>query len=209
MIDIAYQINKLENRSALSSFEFANNDIARIVYKFHESLPNYKPTPLFNLPVLANKLGIDKLFIKDESQRFELNSFKVLGASYAIAKVLGNKLNLGDNDLAFERINAERSKFQEITFVTATDGNHGRAVAWAAEKFGCNAIVFLPKGSSSVRLEAIKQFGAKASVIDKNYDDTVLYAEKLQKRTVGFCCKTHHGMDMKKSRFILCRAISL
>jgi len=181
MIEISCQLNNIKHKHDSSLFDFANDKIATSVANFHESLPNYKPTPLVRLSSLADKLGIDELLIKDESQRFELNAFKVLGASYAIAKVLGNKLNLGDYELTYERILSEKSKFQEITFVTATDGNHGRAVAWAAEKFSCKAIVYMPKGSSLARLKAIKQFGSEASITDKNYDDTVIYAEKMGK----------------------------
>jgi len=181
MIEISCQLNNIKHKHDSSLFDFANDKIATSVANFHESLPNYKPTPLVRLSSLADKLGIDELLIKDESQRFELNAFKVLGASYAIAKVLGNKLNLGDYELTYERILSEKSKFQEITFVTATDGNHGRAVAWAAEKFSCKAIVYMPKGSSLARLKAIKQFGSEASITDKNYDDTIIYAEKMAK----------------------------
>ena len=181
MIEISCQLNNIKHKHDSSLFDFANDKIATSVANFHESLPNYKPTPLVRLSSLADKLGIDELLIKDESQRFELNAFKVLGASYAIAKVLGNKLNLGDYELTYERILSEKSKFQEITFVTATDGNHGRAVAWAAEKFSCKAIVYMPKGSSLARLKAIKQFRSEASITDKNYDDTVIYAEKMGK----------------------------
>jgi len=181
MIEISCQLNNIKHKHDSSLFDFANDKIATSVANFHESLPNYKPTPLVRLSSLADKLGIDELLIKDESQRFELNAFKVLGASYAIAKVLGNKLNLGDYELTYERILSEKSKFQEITFATATDGNHGRAVAWAAEKFSCKAIVYMPKGSSLARLKAIKQFGSEASITDKNYDDTIIYAEKMAK----------------------------
>lgn len=181
MIEISCQLNNIKHKHDSSLFDFANDKIATSVANFHESLPNYKPTPLVRLSSLADKLGIDELLIKDESQRFELNAFKVLGASYAIAKVLGNKLNLGDYELTYERILSEKSKFQEITFVTATDGNHGRAVAWAAEKFSSKAIVYMPKGSSLARLKAIKQFGSEASITDKNYDDTIIYAEKMAK----------------------------
>ena len=181
MIEISCQLNNIKHKLDSSLFDFANDKIATSVANFHESLPNYKSTPLVRLSSLADKLGIDELLIKDESQRFELNAFKILGASYAIAKVLGNKLNLGDYELTYERILSEKSKFQEITFVTATDGNHGRAVAWTAEKFNCKAIVYMPKGSSLARLKAIKQFGSEASITDKNYDDTVIYAEKMGK----------------------------
>ena len=177
--NIICHINDIQHKYDASLFDFANDMVASSVVNFHKSLPNYKSTPLISLSSLADRLGIDKLLIKDESQRFNLNAFKVLGASYAMAKFLGNILELGDDDLTFEKILSEQSKYQGITFVTATDGNHGRAVAWAAEKFCCKAIVYLPKDTSPARLNAIKQFGAEASITDKNYDDTVIYAEKM------------------------------
>jgi len=179
--NISCQLNDTQHKHDASLFNFANDKIAVSVVNFHKSLPNYKPTPLIRLSSLADKLGIEGLLVKDESQRFDLNAFKVLGASYAIAKVIGNELNLNDDELTFERIVSEQSKFKKITFATATDGNHGRAVAWTAEKFGCKAVVYLPKGSSLARLKAIKQFGAEASIINQNYDDTVIYAEKTAK----------------------------
>ena len=179
--NISCHLNDTQHKHDPSLFNFADDKTAMRVADFHKSLPGYKPTPLVRLSSLADKLGIDKLLVKDESQRFDLNAFKVLGASYAIARVLGNKLNLSDDELTFERIVSEKSKFQKITFATATDGNHGRAVAWTAEKFGCKAVVYLPEGSSLARLKAIKQFGAEASIINQNYDDTVLYAEKMAK----------------------------
>ena len=178
-LNISCQLNDIQQKYDSSLFNFANDKIAANVIQFHKSLPNYKPTPLVRLSSLANKLGIAELLIKDESQRFDLNAFKVLGASYAIAKVLGDKLNLGDDELIFDKILSGQSKFQNITFVTATDGNHGRAVAWVSEKFGCKAVVYLPKNSSIARLNAIKQFGAEASVTNYNYDDTVIYAKKM------------------------------
>ncbi|MDY6790908.1 MAG: diaminopropionate ammonia-lyase [Thermodesulfobacteriota bacterium] len=79
---------------------------------------------------------------------------------------------------AFEQIASQSSKFRNLTLVTATDGNHGRAVAWTANRLGCHAVIYLPKGSSTIRLEAIRHYGAKASIIEGNYDDAVKLAAK-------------------------------
>lgn len=157
-------------------FAFANGATTHQVSKFHNSLPHYTPTPLVRLSKLASYLGISELLVKDESHRFDLNAFKVLGASYAIAKYLGKQLNLTRDELTFSRIVAEKSNYDHLTFVTATDGNHGRAVAWSAQLFGCKSVVYLPKDSSLARLEAIRHYGAEASITPLNYDDTVLYA---------------------------------
>jgi len=174
---ISCQINDLTEIVNPSLFAFANVKIANNVGKFHRSLPNYTPTPLVKLSRLANRLGIKELLIKDESHRFDLNAFKVLGASYAIAKYLGEILELKDDELTFGKILAKQSRYKNITFVTATDGNHGRAVAWSTKLFGCKSVVYMPKGSSPTRLEAIKNYGTEASITTLNYDDTVIHAK--------------------------------
>jgi len=174
---ISCQINDLTEIVNPSLFAFANVKIANNVGKFHRSLPNYTPTPLVKLSRLASRLGIKELLIKDESHRFDLNAFKVLGASYAIAKFLGEILGLKDDELTFGKILAKQSRYKNITFVTATDGNHGRAVAWSTRLFGCKSVVYMPKGSSPTRLEAIKNYGTEASITTLNYDDTVIHAK--------------------------------
>ena len=131
-------------------------------FSFHLSLPFYKPTPLVHLPHLSKKWGIGNIYFKDESFRFGLNAFKVLGASYAINEIL-----------------KERPRI--TTFCTATDGNHGRAVAWAAKYFRKKAVVYVPEGTSKQRIDAIKNEGATVEQINGNYDETCVYAEKASK----------------------------
>ena len=171
--------NAIERSLDRTVFDFATTRAANSSMRFHRSLPGYQPTPLVKLNALASRLGLREMLIKDESYRFGLNAFKVLGASYAMAKYLGKHLGIEDADLTFENITRKRFEYKHITFVTATDGNHGRAVAWASQKFGCKSVVYLPKGSSEARLKAIQSSGADASITDLNYDDTVLYAEKM------------------------------
>jgi diaminopropionate ammonia-lyase len=175
---ISCQVEDISETLNPSLFALADEETTNFVKKFHSSLPNYNSTPLVNLSKLASHLGINKLLIKDESQRFDLNAFKVLGASYAIARYLGEMLELKDDELTFSKIFTEKSKYEHITFVTATDGNHGRAVAWSAKLFGCKSVVYMPKGSSLTRLKAIKNYGAEASITSMNYDDTVIYANQ-------------------------------
>lgn len=175
---ISCQINDLSEAPGAALFDFANEETVRHVYNFHRSLPGYRPTPLVRLPGLAGYLGIRELFVKDESLRFDLKAFKVLGASYAMAKCLGEMIGLKDDKLTYHNIVAQKSAYDHLTFVTATDGNHGRAVAWAAKLFGCKSVVFLPKGSSPVRLEAIRKYGAQASVTGLNFDDSVMHASR-------------------------------
>ena len=106
-------------------------------YHFHKTLPGYKPTPLVSLKNLSNQLGIQEILVKDESQRLGLNAFKVLGASYAMALEIQRMLGSNNTPLTYETIKKEHQAIKKMTFVTATDGNHGRAVAWSAKHFGC------------------------------------------------------------------------
>ena len=151
-----------------------NSDTA---YNFHKTLPGYLPTPLLNLRHFAQEIGIGDCYIKDESQRLGLNAFKVLGASYAMAEEIKKYVPEGQSNLSFESIKSHKTSIKDLTFVTATDGNHGRAVAWCAEQYGCRAVVFMPKGSSEIRLKAILEHKAKAEITELNYDETVKYAE--------------------------------
>ena len=130
---------------------------AREALAFHRTLPGYAPTPLADLKGLAGHLGLKGLFVKDESARFGLNSFKSLGGSFAMQKLL-----------------SEGPAWQ--TFVTATDGNHGRGVAWAARTLGQKAVVFLPRGTAQERLDNILRLGAQAEITEYEYDDCVRLA---------------------------------
>ncbi len=175
---ISCLLNNIPETPDSAVFSFADKQTANNVFNFHSSLPKYESTPLVKLSGLASYLGIKEIFVKDESKRFDLNAFKVLGASYAIAKYLGDLLELSEEELTFNNIFENKSSYKHITFVTATDGNHGRAVAWSAKLFGCKAVVYMPKGSSPTRLDAIKKYGAEASITAQNYDDTVNYANQ-------------------------------
>ena len=150
------------------------------VYDFHKSLPGYKATPLVELDDLAKYYGVQKLWLKDESKRFGLNAFKVLGGSYAIGKYLSQKLGRDMSELPFNILISDEVKKQlgDVTFVTATDGNHGRGVAWVANKLRQKSVVYMPKGSAKMRFDAIAREGADVSITDLNYDDAVRLANK-------------------------------
>jgi len=145
---------------------------------FHRTIPEYLETPLLNLKELSKEFGVKNIFVKDESYRFGLNSFKALGGSYAIAKLISEKLNFKNDGIDFRYLSSDdvRNRVGEITFTTATDGNHGRGVAWASEKLGAKAVIYMPKGSAKSRIENIKKHGADVYVTDLNYDDTVRLA---------------------------------
>ncbi len=138
---------------------------------FHQSLGN-KTTPLIHLPHLAKELGIKNIIVKDESQRLDLNSFKALGASYSMAKQLENSPEIE-------------------TFCTATDGNHGKSVAWMARKLKRKSIIYVPRNTSKIRIEAIKSEDAEVYIADDNYDGTVV---KVQKR-----CDKENKIARKKA----------
>lgn len=150
------------------------------VYDFHKSLPGYKATTLVELDDLAKYYGVQKLWLKDESKRFGLNAFKVLGGSYAIGKYLSQKLGRDMSELPFNVLISDEVKKQlgDVTFVTATDGNHGRGVAWVANKLRQKSVVYMPKGSAKMRFDAIAREGADVSITDLNYDDAVRLANK-------------------------------
>lgn len=150
------------------------------VYDFHKSLPGYKATPLVELDDLAKYYRVQKLWLKDESKRFGLNAFKVLGGSYAIGKYLSQKLGRDMSELPFNVLISDEVKKQlgDVTFVTATDGNHGRGVAWVANKLRQKSVVYMPKGSAKMRFDAIAREGADVSITDLNYDDAVRLANK-------------------------------
>lgn len=148
---------------------------------FHSGFPMYYHTPLVSLPDTAKALGLGSVYIKDESHRFGLNAFKVLGGSYAIGNYLAERLGLKLSDLTYERLVSDevREKLGSLTFITATDGNHGRGVAWTARELGQKAVVLMPKGSAAERLENIRAEGAEAWITEWNYDETVRYANRL------------------------------
>lgn len=180
--DIKWVHNEGSRKSIDSKFstEFVAQEEIRRVRNFHRSFQQYEVTPLWNLKNLAKELGISNVFVKDESYRFGLNAFKVLGGSYSIGKYLSKRLNMDIKDVSFDKLKSReiKEKLGEITFVTATDGNHGRGVAWAANQLGHKSVVFMPKGSSEIRLENIKKEGAEAYITDYNYDDAVRLANK-------------------------------
>jgi len=150
------------------------------VKAYHETINGYNITPLVNLKYLSRLLGVKGIYVKDESKRANLNSFKMLGATYAIGKFLCKKLGVHIEDTSFEHLKSmdARKLIGEITFVACSDGNHGRGVAWTAKELGLKAVIYLPKGSAFIRVQAIRALGAEAIVTNLNYDDTVRYALK-------------------------------
>ena len=155
-------------------------ETAKRTRAFHASFPEYSVTPLANLSGLAKELGLGGVYVKDESYRFGLNAFKVLGGSFAIGSYLAGRLGVDIGQLPYDRMTSKetREKLGDITFVTATDGNHGRGVAWTANRLGQKSVVYMPKGSALERLENIRALGSDASITELNYDDAVRLANQ-------------------------------
>ena len=182
MDNMLYHINVQRLRPGSgASLDILNAAEARRARRFHAGFAQYAPTPLVPLPYLASTLGLGNILAKDESKRFGLNAFKVLGASYAMGRYLAERLGKSIDDLTPADLcsPAVSERLGPITFVSATDGNHGRAVAWTAQQLGKKAVIYMPKGSDPARLENIRSHGAEASITDLNYDDAVRLAWKM------------------------------
>ena len=175
-----FRIVSRSHKSRDAFFDTLSPDTARSIRAFHESFPQYTPTPLAVMPETAALLDLGALYVKDESKRFGLNAFKVLGGSYAIGRYLADRLDIAAEDMNYAALTApeNRARLGDITFVTATDGNHGRGVAWTARELGMKSVVYMPRGSAAERLENICAAGADASITEFNYDDTVRLAAR-------------------------------
>ena len=160
------------------NLDFLNLESAKKVQSFHASFPVYKETPLVELKHTAKSMGLGNIYIKDESYRFGLNAFKVLGGSYAIGNYLAKRLGKSITEMPYKKLVSGEIKRElgDITFVTATDGNHGRGVAWTAKQLQQKSVVYMPKGSAEERLMNIRAEGADASITDLNYDEAVRLA---------------------------------
>jgi len=178
--------NIVDKRSSgpKSKVDFISQEVVTKVNGFHQSFSEYSATPLHKLDALAKYIGVKHVFVKDESHRFGLNAFKVLGGAYAIGKYLADKLGMDISEVSFKYLRSKevKERIGEITFVTATDGNHGRGVAWAANQLGQKSVVFMPRGSSITRLNNIRKEGADASIIDGNYEYAVKLAEEMARQ---------------------------
>jgi len=145
------------------------------VHEFHMSFPQYSETPLVRLSNMSDHLGLKNVFLKDESYRFGLNAFKVLGGSYAIAKHIASLTGENIKNLPYSVLISQeiRNKIGDITFYTATDGNHGRGIAWSANKLNQKCVVYMPAGTTQTRLNHVLNENATATIEALNYDDCV------------------------------------
>ena len=164
---------KYQHILSLEGFRRANKEIT--------SWDNYEPTPLHSFDDIAEDTGVSSIFYKDEYSRFTLKSFKALGGAYAVANLLIKKLkeegiNANSSDLISGVYKDHTSKH---TVCCATDGNHGRSVAWGAKQFGCNCEIYIHRNVSEGREKAIANYGALVNRIKGNYDDSVRLAAEV------------------------------
>jgi diaminopropionate ammonia-lyase len=144
--------------------------------------PGYAPTPLHDLPAIAAAAGIAALRMKDESSRFGLGSFKALGGAYAVAALLSGELSRRGIALSASAEALADARYGDatcsITVTCATDGNHGRSVAWGAQRFHCRCVIFVHETVSEGRVDAIAAFGAEVVRVPGTYDDAVREADR-------------------------------
>lgn len=146
--------------------------------------PGYKPTRLLTLSGLARKCGIEQIYYKDESQRFGLKSFKALGGAYAVAQQLLKHIKKTESDtvtIADLFSGKYKARVAEVTIITATDGNHGRSVAWGAQMFGCRCVIYIHADVSAGREKSMSELGAKVIRIAGNYDDSIKEVDRVSK----------------------------
>jgi len=153
---------------------------AKTIHAYHKTIPGYQPTPLQDLANLARKINISKVWVKDESKRFDLNAFKFLGSSFGFAKYLAGSV---EEPYSFSEL--ERKIDKETLLVSATDGNHGYGVAFIAQLFGCKAKIVMPQGSVEHRAQRIRDFGAECDILDENFDACVEIAKAEAKKSGG------------------------
>jgi len=151
--------------------------MARAPLAFHQRLPGYQPTPLIEAPALARLLGVGQVLVKDESSRLGLPAFKILGASWAVYRALEKRLGQSlEPWLTIDELAGRLASIRPLRLVTATDGNHGRAVAHMAALLDLEAQIYVPAGTAQARIDGIASEGARVEIVDGTYDDAVTRA---------------------------------
>ncbi len=174
-----FAVNQHRHRVITSDYSLSATESVR---RLHRMIPGYCETPLYSMDELAQRLGIKAVYLKDESCRFGLKAFKGLGGIYAMYRIICRELRLNEKAVTLEMLQMPnfRQKTSKMTFITTTDGNHGKGVSWAAGVFGCRAYVYMPKGTVEARAEAIRKAGnAEVTITDMKYDDCVVWTAHL------------------------------
>ena len=187
MININEELTVFKNPEAAEKDRSYPKDLKSILDMAHvqqtvrdiQAWPDYAVTPVHVLKEIADEIGVNTIWYKDESSRFKLGSFKALGGAYAVAKQVINELKKKhDLDLTVQDLltGHYKKEISQISVSCATDGNHGRSVAWGSRMFGCECVIYIHKHVSKGREKAIEALGAKVIRIDGNYDDSVRQA---------------------------------
>jgi diaminopropionate ammonia-lyase len=140
---------------------------------YHRRLPGYDASPLLEAPSLAAELELGRVWVKDESSRLGLPSFKILGASWGVYRALEEHIGGFEEWSRLDDLAAQLAPHRPLTLAAATDGNHGRAVARMAQLLGLEARIFVPAGTAAARIKGIESEGASCEVVDGSYDDAV------------------------------------
>lgn len=187
MLTIGGHLSHLHNPQASSSADYPESlhsifslEQCRRAQRFIEQWPEYRSTPLYSLEGLAGRTGVDRIYYKDESQRFHLKSFKALGGAYAVARQVQNRVRetTGQAPDIHQLLNGDYAEISEAMVIScATDGNHGRSVAWGCRLFGCQCIIYIHRDVSKAREQAMQALGARVIRISGNYDDSIRQAD--------------------------------
>jgi diaminopropionate ammonia-lyase len=159
--------------------DIASLDKAARAYADISQWPGYQPSPLQRLDGLASQIGVAAIYYKDESQRFGLKSFKALGGAYAVSRQLRDRIQrqTGESASIDDLLSGRhRDIVKDIVISCATDGNHGRSVAWGCQMFGCACIIYIHRDVSEGRKQAMQALGAEVIRVDENYDTSVKLA---------------------------------
>ena len=171
--------NKNFNFDRKYVLKFVSKKLLNDSYKTISKWKNYKRTPLLSLEKLNKNLKLNNIFYKDESKRFHLKSFKALGGAYAVAKIAKGRKN--------------------IIISSATAGNHGRSVAWGAQRLGLKCYIFVSQFVSDARIKEIEKFGAKVIRVKGNYENSLNECKKFSKK---YGCKIVQDVSTKNYKYV-------
>lgn len=189
MSGLRFTKNKEHGADSIYTKKFTY-DKALLTKKFHAGLEGYEPTPLASLDGLAEHVGVNKIWVKDESYRFGLNAFKSLGGSYAVCSSLAERLGKNMDEMTFTELRDEvQKKMPDMHLVTATDGNHGKGIAWIASRLGLPVDIYMPKGTKEARVKAIEDLGGTVYVTDHYFDDTARDAYEAAQKNDWLLCQ--------------------
>lgn len=174
------------------------------VWAFHRRMPAYAPTPLYDCPGLAERLGIGRLLVKAETQRMGLPSFKILGASWATYRAISDHLGAEPEGWAnTSQLAHQLEHLKPFALAAATDGNHGRAVAYMARLLGFECRIFVPDGMVPARIDGIESEGASVTVVPGDYDAAVARsAEEAGDRCLVISDTSWPGYDTTPRRVV-------